>query len=186
MAIQLEQFDLCDLEPNINIKITGPSKCGKTQLEQNILHILRAKNCNVTKIHDTTNNYTFNNYRPENQSDSFSVAVINRIYHHESGLVFSNLDYKNLKKEIKDKYKFTTEDCMNPYTFIVTFDGQIKYICIAENNLTYSTIFNNNPFCRNNINKLITKIANNYSMFHKINGELHTKLQLRLKELDNL
>ncbi len=174
MAIQIEQFDLCNLEPNINIKITGKSRNGESFLKGNIIHILDVKKHNTMQ-----NNYT------NGKLETYCIMLTDRGYDSKYDLLFINLNYERLKKEVKDKYKFTNEDgVIEPYTFIVFQDKQIKYLCNVENKLTYLKTFNKNPFCYNNIIKLVDKITNNYSMFHTINSDLYENLQIRLKELD--
>jgi hypothetical protein len=170
-----QQYDLTELEPNVNIKIIGPpTPCGKTCLERNIMYILSAKNCTIEPYNGIGRFYI----SPNNQ-ERFSIIVTCNKSDNANDLIFIHADY------FKDNFvgNVNEEDFSTPYTFFVLHKGTIKK-CIAENQFTYLDMYNKMPFCYDNITNLINIISNSYSIHHKMYGILYGKLQFRLKELD--
>ncbi len=180
MATQPEYFDLCDLEHNFDIKIIGSHKSGKINLQNNILHILKAKNYKVVQPHT---NYAFYDCTHNDKLKKLQVALCSEDNGYGDDLVFFHVDHAksyitHFGYKITEGIDFTNKD-----DFFVFQHKEFKFKCQAENNSTYSTIFDKNPFCYNTIAKLVYNISNKYSMFYSMYSGLHIKLQIRLKSL---
>ncbi len=181
MATQLQQFDLCSLEPNINTRFVGP---GKTPLKQNISHILLAKNCCVVDLDEERTSYI---YREKGGIKTANMMYI--LNSTDSEMNFTFMHVNNVKKLLTDNGNielFNEMDFSDPNTFFLIQNGKIKSKCKAEQKSTYSEIYEKNPFRYNNIKKITERITNNYSVFHKNGSDLHKTLQTRLKDLDKI
>ncbi len=178
--MQPEYFDLCELEPNLDIKIIGSAKSGKINLQNNILHILKTKNYKVVQPHK---NYAFYDCTYKDKLKKLRVALCSEDNGYGNDLVFFHADHAEDCVKF-DKYKIIEgTDFTNQDDFFVFQHKEFKFKCQAENNSTYSTTFDKNPFCYNTIKKLVYNISNKYSMFHSMYSHLHIKLQIRLRNL---
>ncbi len=175
----LEEFDLYNLCPNFNIKIYGHENTTTIFLEQYILNILKAINCNVVKINDVQHNYKYSN-----RSELFTVIVIDNLNDiNYNDLVFIHGRYIQGRFH-PDAYKFIIDDFKCPHTFFVLKNRRILFKYKIKNNLIYLKNFNDKPFCYNNVNNLMKDIKGKYYVHHIINSRLYEILELRVKELN--
>jgi len=194
MDIQLKQFDLTQIEPKFNFIIIGHNGCGKLALNRHILYILRMKKSvvkqsnfsikSVELLHEYTNN-----------SEKFHVAVYNTNEGPSeiisSDILFVHSRYAHKEFAIKHYYKYlhntNNYDFLKKYeapnTFFVIQNGIVQ-IYKPEYDVTYLEMYNEKPFCRDNVTKLITNISNRFSMYHNKTSDLYQNLQIRLRELD--
>ncbi len=181
MAIQLKDFHLVDLKPDTNIKAIGPNNCGKSFLLRNILHILQIKGCTLVQNKNTQYTYSHQN----NQLSVFNIEKSNDYNIDEDGLIFMHATYVRDMVVHDGTYEFyNKEEFLNKYMFFVLRNNEILYKCEAEySSSTYLQIYNKNPFCYDNVTKLMSNIKNKYSLYHKTDNELDHILKLKLDEL---
>ncbi len=199
LTIKMKKAYLYDvIKPNIDIKIIGPSDCGKTKLTTNILAILNKKYFIDAKlvylgVHNnnraiaTIHAYTLYNeifHIVEYSSDYEPKSILEPPGH--ISFIHSNL--LNKQQLLKKYNNLLSDDEINyssQYAFFVTSLAEPLQLCETEIETSYLTKYNENPFCYNNVRNLIFNIKNNYSLYHNENGELYEKLHLRLKELED-
>ncbi len=190
----LQEFDLTKIEPCINIIIVGDNMLRKEMMEQTILQILRTKMNNngfgykMYESHNTTVK-TKRYYTGKDTSIRFRITILIgnewfAIDYSNYDLVFVHSQFEN-KNLIMDKYNILNDiiNYSSEDDFFVIQKENIQ-ICKPETYRTYFELHDKNPFCYNNILKLKENIIYGYSVFHIIDGSLHKKLQLRLKDLD--
>ncbi len=191
----MEYYNLRAIEPGSNILIIGPKNCGKSVLQENILHILKTKNYVVENSHEpeyahVLNNKSYHTYKYK-KNKFRSVVIYNNDYapswYNNSDYVFVHSTYIYKKEVARTYFNCNSIDNIinysSPHTFFILHYKTLA-LCNAEHDSTYLTNFNRMPFCYDNITKLNTNILRNFSVYHKTNGNVHTKLQTRLKELD--
>jgi len=195
MSFQInELYDI--IKPKLNIMIIGSSNCGKTALIKNIRSIFKNKYCIDTLIIFSGGSYSSVEeiYAYKYFEENFSIAgcesdcepLNNNKY---AELIFISSEYQNkivLIEKIGNNIIGNEIDYSSPHTFLVVNKNKPLQLCETEIESTYLTKYNDNPYCYNNVRKLSININNGYSMYHFKNDDLHEKLQIRLKELENI
>ncbi len=193
MITQLERFDLCDISPNINIGIIGPSTCENSMLEHTILHILsiklKYKGFRMSILYGPSGQIKRYNYIHKNQLKEYSIITLEPNYWNSINSISYNMLFVHsqfiYKKNIINNCNVINDmvDYSSINDFFAIQKGEIK-ICAPEYPATYPEIYNGNLFSYNNIMKLNRTIANSFSSRHNKDGDFHVQLQTRLKELN--
>ncbi len=192
MEGQLEYFKLNTISIPHNLLVFGDIR--KIQLFwSNIKYVLRDKSCTYSfvNIHE---NMCIKYYSKEYKQFGYVIVYDTLDYHPKSfsplDTIFIHSQYIHKESVMKNFLENRpVNDLINysdPETYFVLPCKLIFKLYKAESFFAHSLDFNAKPFDYNNIIKLTNYILNDCSVYHKINDFLHLKIQLRMKQLNQI
>ncbi len=192
MEGQLEYFNLNSISLPYNFLIFGANSINYS-LMSIIKHVLNSNDC-ITNYVNINQNMCVEYFSEEHRRNG-RIIIYDKLEDHPEyfdslDTIFIHSQYIN-KESVMKKFlgnhpinNLANYSCSD--TFFVLKSKSIFKVYKIEHCLGYLKTFGDKPYDYNNITKLTNNILNNFSVYYKINGELHLILQSRLDQLNQI